>query len=120
MIGSAAALRDRVMASPPLPTEGIAASSSFDCERASDSAALPVLPVPLLALLTALAYYFGSQVGFLLTPKNSSTALLWPPNAILLAILLLTSRRLWPLLLLAVLPAHFIVQLKACIPLLAS
>jgi len=106
------------MASPPLPSECIAGSSNIG--YAPNSGSRPVLSVPLVALLTALAYYLGSQIGFLLTPKSSPMALFWPPNAILLAILLLVSRRSWPLLLLAVLPAHLIIQLKTGIPLLAS
>jgi integral membrane sensor domain MASE1 len=78
------------------------------------------LPIPLLALFAAVAYYFGSQVGFLLTPSNSPIALFWPPNAILLGILLLTSKRSWPLLLLAVLPAHLWIQLRTGIPLVSA
>lgn len=78
------------------------------------------LPGPLIALLTAAAYYLGSQVGFLFTPKDSPIALFWPPNAILLGILLLTSRRKWPLLFLAVLAVHLVIQLRVGIPLLPA
>jgi len=42
---------------------------------------------------------------------------LWPPNAILLAALLLTPPRIWPLLLLGALPAHLLVELRSGIPL---
>lgn len=65
-----------------------------------------------LALVTAVSYYVGSQIGFSLTPTESPIAALWPPNAILLAILLLTPPRLWLILVIAVLPAHLLVQLR--------
>src|SRR3981081_4389989 len=70
-----------------------------------------------IGLLVALGYYAGSQVGFLLTPKGAQIAAFWPPNAILLAALLLTSRRIWWVLILAVFPAHLLIQLRMGIPL---
>jgi PAS domain S-box-containing protein len=42
---------------------------------------------------------------------------LWPPNAILLAALLLTPTRIWPFVLLGALPAHLLVELASGIPL---
>jgi len=63
-------------------------------------------------LLVALAYYAGSQLGFFLTPADTPIATFWPPNAILLAALLLTSPRIWWVLILAALPAHLLVQLR--------
>jgi integral membrane sensor domain MASE1 len=100
------------MASPALPSRRIG-----DPERGSYARISHALPV---ALLTALAYYFGSQIGFLFTPIDSPIALFWPPNAILLSVLLLTPKRIWPLLLLAVFPAHLLIQLKTGIPLNAA
>jgi integral membrane sensor domain MASE1 len=73
-----------------------------------------------VALLVAISYYAGSQIGFLLTPVHHPLATFWPPNAILLAALLLTPVRQWWIILLAVLPAHLIVQLNAGIPLTGS
>ncbi|PYY00335.1 MAG: hypothetical protein DMG64_17135 [Acidobacteria bacterium] len=67
------------------------------------------LQVPFLALATALAYYFGTKLGFLLTPASTPIGTLWPPNAILLAVLLLTPTRIWVFLLVGVLPAHLLV-----------
>jgi|SRR5690348_4037656 len=64
------------------------------------------------AVLVALSYYAGSQIGFFLTPANQPLATFWPPNAILLAAFLLTPVRQWWIILLAVLPAHFLVQLR--------
>ncbi len=71
---------------------------------------------PLIALLVAIGYYAGTQIGFLFTPTQTPTSTFWPPNAILLAALLLTPVRIWWALLLAVLPAHLLAQLHAGIP----
>ncbi len=73
-----------------------------------------------IALLVAISYYAGSQIGFFLTPAQSPIATFWPPNAILLAAFLLTPPRIWWVLLLAVLPAHLLIQLRAGIPVLSS
>ena len=64
-----------------------------------------------LALAVAVAYYVGSVIGFSLTLPPMSPSVLWPPNAILTATLLLAPPRRWPLFLLAALPAHLLVQL---------
>jgi two-component system sensor histidine kinase UhpB len=69
------------------------------------------------ALLVAVAYYVGAQVGLALTFQPHPVSTLWPPNSILLAALLLSRVRLWPVLLLASFPAHLLVQLNADIPL---
>jgi signal transduction histidine kinase len=72
------------------------------------------------ALLVALCYFAGSQIGFLLTPAGTPISTFWPPNAILLAAFLLTSPRIWWVLVLAVFPAHFFVQLRTGIPLVSA
>src|SRR6267378_4152610 len=61
---------------------------------------------PVIVLLVAIGYYAGTRIGFLFSP----------PNAILLAAFLITPVRKWWALLLAVLPAHLLVQLHAGIP----
>lgn len=73
-----------------------------------------------LGLLIALGYYAGSQIGFFLTPADTPISTFWPPNAILLAAFLLTSSRTWWVLVLAVFPAHLLVQLQAGIPLVSA
>src|SRR5260370_6844753 len=73
-----------------------------------------------IALLVAASYYAVSQIGCLLTPAQSAISTFWPPNAILLAALLLAPPRIWWVLLLAVMPAHLSIQLKTGIPLLSS
>jgi two-component system sensor kinase FixL len=71
---------------------------------------------PIGALLLALCYYLGVHAGFALTPERLPVALLWPPNALLLAALLLFRRRAWPVLIAAVLPAHFLAEMSAAVP----
>src|SRR5712671_3913305 len=74
----------------------------------------------LIAFSVATAYYMGTIVGFVLTPPGETISTLWPPNALLLAFLLLAPRRTWWVLVLAVLPAHLIVQLRHGVPLATS
>jgi PAS domain S-box-containing protein len=69
-----------------------------------------------LALLTGGGYYLGSLLGFALTFRPNPVSVLWPPNSILLAALLLAPTRLWWLLLLAAFPAHCVVQTQTHIP----
>ncbi len=80
----------------------------------------PFLHTSLVALLVAVSYYLGSQIGFLFTPSETPIGTFWPPNAILLAAFLLAPPRMWWACLLAVLPAHLLIQLRAGIPLLSS
>ncbi|HET9385113.1 MAG TPA: MASE1 domain-containing protein [Gemmatimonadales bacterium] len=68
-------------------------------------------------LIVGLAYYIGARIGLALTMKTQPVSTLWPPNAILLAALLLTPRRIWPFVLLGALPAHLLVELSGGIPL---
>jgi len=82
----------------------------------ASTSANPVLRTSLTALLVAFGYYAGSQIGFFFTPSDAPISTFWPPNAILLAAFLLTPLRIWWVLVLAVFPAHFLVQLRAGIP----
>jgi len=73
---------------------------------------------PLIAaLVVALGYYLGAEIGFALTFQPHPVSTLWPPNSILLAALLLAPKRWWWFLLLAALPAHLIVELNSGVPL---
>jgi two-component system, LuxR family, sensor kinase FixL len=63
------------------------------------------------ALAVAACYYLGARIGFLLQAPSVPTSVLWPPNAILSAALLLSPVRRWWIFVLAVIPAHFGVQL---------
>lgn len=70
-----------------------------------------------IALAAGLAYFAGAWFGLTLTFAPVPVSVLWPPNAILLAVLLVAPRRAWPLILAAVLPAHLLAELPAGIPL---
>jgi two-component system sensor kinase FixL len=69
-----------------------------------------------IALSVALAYYLGAKIGFALTVQPHPVSVLWPPNSILLAALLLTPVRLWWVILLAAFPAHLAAQLQSDVP----
>ena len=70
----------------------------------------------LAAILVFAGYYLGAQIGFALTFKPHAVSVLWPPNSILLAALLLTPANGWWLVLLAVFPAHCLVELQSNVP----
>jgi two-component system, LuxR family, sensor kinase FixL len=76
--------------------------------------------LPVALLMAAAAYWAGTQVGLLLTPGALAVSVMWPPNALLLGILLLAPRSRWPWYLLAVLPVHLVTQWLHGIPLLTS
>src|SRR6266550_2930347 len=69
-----------------------------------------------IGLLVFAAYYLGARVGFALTFHPHPVSVLWPPNSILLAALLLTPKRAWWILLLAAFSAHWLVQLQSDVP----
>lgn len=68
-------------------------------------------------LLVCIGYYLGAKLGFSLTLHPRPVSVMWPPNSILLAALLLTPTRLWWFFLLCAVPAHLAVQLQGDIPL---
>jgi two-component system, LuxR family, sensor kinase FixL len=65
-------------------------------------------------------YYLGCKIGFALTFTPHPVSVLWPPNSVLVAALLLTPPRSWWLVLLAALPAHLAAQLQSHVPPLMS
>ena len=69
-----------------------------------------------LVLLVAAGYYLGAQLGLALTFSPLPIAVLWPPNAILFAALLLVPTRSWWLVLGAAFPAHLLAELQSGIP----
>jgi signal transduction histidine kinase/integral membrane sensor domain MASE1 len=77
----------------------------------------PALRLAAAALAVCVAYYVGANVGFLLRLPPATPSVLWPPNSILTAALLLTPTRHWWIYLLAALPAHLVVELNAAWPL---
>ncbi len=60
-----------------------------------------------LAIVCGLVYYAAAELGLALRFPGLAVSALWPPNAVLLTALLLTSPRRWWIPLLAVVPAHF-------------
>ena len=60
-------------------------------------------------VLVSAAYYFGAEVGFALQSPNAPQSVLWLPNSILLAVLLIVPYREWPAYLLAAFPAQMLV-----------
>ncbi|HEU0210522.1 MAG TPA: MASE1 domain-containing protein [Candidatus Udaeobacter sp.] len=62
-------------------------------------------------------YYLGCKIGFALTFKPHPVSILWPPNSILVAALLLTPPRVWWFILVAAFPAHLAAQLQSHVPL---
>ena len=73
-------------------------------------------PLAAIALSVCLAYFLGAKIGFALTLRPHPVSVLWPPNSILLAALLLTPVRIWWVILLAALPAHLAAQLQSNVP----
>ena len=69
------------------------------------------------SLLIAVGYYVGSEVGFLLTPAGLPIAKYWPPNAILMAALLMLPPKAWWRPIAAIFAAHLLVQSENGVPL---
>jgi signal transduction histidine kinase/integral membrane sensor domain MASE1 len=76
----------------------------------------PRLRIAATAALVCGAYLVGARLGEELRILPVSTSVLWPPNAILTATLLLTPTRRWWIYLLAAFPAHLIGQLGTARP----
>jgi integral membrane sensor domain MASE1 len=69
-----------------------------------------------ICLLVFAGYYLGARIGFSLTFQPHPVSVLWPPNSILLAALLLTPPRIWWLVLVAAFPAHCAAQWQSSVP----
>jgi two-component system sensor kinase FixL len=70
----------------------------------------------MIGLWVFTGYYLGCKIGFALTFQPHPVSVLWPPNSVLVAALLLTPPRSWWLVLLAALPAHLAAQLQSHVP----
>jgi len=70
----------------------------------------------LTALGTALGYVAGVWVGLQLTFVSVPISTLWPPNAVLLAVLLITPLRGWWVPVAAVMPVHFLTEMALGVP----
>jgi len=69
-----------------------------------------------IALLVLVGYYAGARLGLALTFAPQPISVLWPPNAILFASLILVPRRQWWLVLAAAFPAHLVAEMQMQIP----
>src|SRR5262245_17238323 len=97
-------------------TSSAALLGSAPQQTSGVSVGVPGLRVAAMALLVCIAYYVGANIGFLLRLPPSTPSVLWLPNSILTATLLLAPVRRWWIYLLAALPAHLIVELAAGFP----
>ncbi len=96
------------------PTSGLRAAPNQrnGVREDTTSSITPILRTPLIAVLVAICYYVATEVGLSLKLANTPIATLWPPSAILLAVFLLAPSRIWWAFVLAVLPAHLLVQMR--------
>jgi signal transduction histidine kinase len=69
-----------------------------------------------LVAIAAVAYYLGSIIGLPLRLRPSTTSVLWPPNAILTALLLYVPIRRWWSVLAGAAIAHLAIQLRVWSP----
>jgi MASE1 len=72
--------------------------------------------LPVIGLCVFAGYYLGAKIGFALTFQPYPVSVLWPPNSILVAALLLTPPHIWWFVLLAAFPAHCAAQIQSDVP----
>src|SRR6266849_5322791 len=65
------------------------------------------------AILVGVTYYLGAKAGLVLRFPPSTPSVIWPPNSILTATLLMAAPGRWWIYLLAALPAHLAAELPA-------
>ena len=85
-------------------------------EQATPRRIHPVIP---RALSLALAYYLGARIGFAFQSPNVPQSVMWLPNSLLLAALLITQPRQWVWYLLSAFPAQLLVAWQSDAPFLA-
>jgi signal transduction histidine kinase len=68
------------------------------------------------ALAVALGYYLAARLGFLFTLQPHPISILWAPNALLGAALMLAPARTWWWLIAAAFPAHLAAELQSGVP----
>jgi integral membrane sensor domain MASE1 len=74
------------------------------------------LPTLHAAFAIFVAYYLGAKIGFVLTPSEQPVSTLWPPNAILLGVLVVARVGAWPIVLASAFLAHLAIELQSGIP----
>jgi PAS domain S-box-containing protein len=92
-------------------------SGQYETTQSSTLGRVPLDPRTIATgLLIFAGYYLGAKIGFALTFHPHPVSVLWPPNSILVAALLLTPPRIWWFVLLAAFPAHWAAQLQSQVP----
>jgi integral membrane sensor domain MASE1 len=91
-------------------------AQKFLCNRRANDAEPSTSALLLSALLVFAGYYLGAKIGFALTFGPHPVSVLWPPNSVLAAALLLTPFRSWWTILAAAFAAHIMVQLESDVP----
>src|SRR5262245_33207134 len=82
-----------------------------------EPARLGSVQLAVTAAVVAVAYYLGVQIAIGLTfPPATTTSVLWPPNSILAAALLLLPVRQWWVCVVGALPVHLALELGAGFP----
>src|SRR6516162_571781 len=76
----------------------------------------PALWIIFVSGLTGLGYYLTAKLGFAFTFIPHAVSVMWLPNSIVLAVLVLTPVRSWWLPLLATFCAHLAVELQSGVP----
>jgi PAS domain S-box-containing protein len=69
-----------------------------------------------VSTLTGIAYFFAEQTGFAFTFSDHPVSVLWPANALVMAVLLLIPVRVWWLVIVMTFPAHLLAQSSSEVP----
>jgi signal transduction histidine kinase/integral membrane sensor domain MASE1 len=85
--------------------------------KATGSSSSSFRSTAVAALLVCAGYYIGANIGFILRFPPATPSVMWPPNAILTATLLLAPPRRWWIYLLAAFPAHLMAEVSVVWPL---
>jgi len=93
-----------------------AADVQSAAQNGNDTGAIFDRHLLMVGLWVFAGYYLGCKIGFALTFQPHPVSVLWPPNSIVVAALLLTPLRLWWFVLLAAFPAHLAAQLQSDVP----
>jgi signal transduction histidine kinase len=101
----------------PALAAGLIGARKAEAARADPASTAAFVPAAFAPVVVAAGYFLGSLLGLSLQFPSTQISAIWPPNAILLAALLVTPRSRWWIYLLAVLPAHLLAQVLMGIPL---
>ena len=69
-----------------------------------------------ISLAASFGYFFATKLGFAFIFQPYPISVMWPANAVVLSVLLLTPVRIWPLVLLFIFPAHVAAQAESHVP----